>query len=68
MKRRELEQLKVKPDAELQKDLEAQRDQLWALKKDLAAGKVKNVKEITRVRGIIARILTILSWRKKQGV
>lgn len=62
MKRREFEQLKNKPEAELKNQLTSLRDMLWNLKKDLAAGKVKNVKEIRRVKRDIARIFTILNY------
>lgn len=62
MKRKEFQQLKSKKAPELHKDLETYRDQLWVLKRDLAAGKVKNVQEIAKLKTTIAQILTILSW------
>lgn len=47
----------LKPEA-----LPEMRDRLWSLKTDLAAGKVKNVKEIKKIKKNIARILT---WQKQ---
>lgn len=38
------------------------KDKLWSLKTDLVAGKVKNVKEIKKIKKNIARILT---WQKQ---
>lgn len=38
------------------------RDKLWSLKTDLAAGKVKNVREIQKIKKDISRILT---WQKQ---
>ncbi len=60
MKKNELEQLKIKPVAELKQNLAENRDRLWNLKTDLAAGKVKNVREIQKVKKTIARILTFI--------
>ncbi|KKU85314.1 MAG: 50S ribosomal protein L29 [Parcubacteria group bacterium GW2011_GWA2_47_8b] len=60
MKKNELEQLKNKPVGELKRNLMEHRDRLWNLKTDLAAGKVKNVKEIQKVKKTIARILTFI--------
>ena len=60
MKKNQLEQLKNKPVGELKRNLMEHRDRLWNLKTDLAAGKVKNVKEIQKVKKTIARILTFI--------
>ncbi|HEY4475312.1 MAG TPA: 50S ribosomal protein L29 [Candidatus Paceibacterota bacterium] len=60
MKRKEiLNQIKNKNMADLKKDLADYRDRLWSLKKDLVAGKVKNVKEIKEIKKAIARIMTM---------
>ena len=65
MKDKEIfEQIKIKPKAELAKDLAEYRDKLRSLKSDLVAGKVKNVKEIKKIKITIARILTILAKAK----
>ena len=66
MKKKEFEQLKTKPKAEWEKSLLEQREKLWSLRTDLAAGKVKNVKEIQIIRKMIARLLTLLN--QKSGI
>ncbi len=53
-------ELREKSQAELQKLLEDSRERLRQLRFDLAAGKVKNVREIRMIKKEIARILTIL--------
>jgi len=63
MKKNNLQELKNKVAAELQKDLAGNRERLRALKFDLAAGKVKNIKEIKTVKKTIAQILTILKTK-----
>jgi ribosomal protein L29 len=45
---------------ELTKKMEDGREKLRQLRFDLAAGKVKNVKEIHQTRKDIARIMTLL--------
>lgn len=57
MRVRELRQ-KSKP--ELQKFLQDSRERLRQLHFDLSSGKVKNVREIRKIKKDIARILTIL--------
>jgi large subunit ribosomal protein L29 len=57
MKIRELRQ---KSKAELQKMLQDNRERLRQLRFDLAAGKVKNVREIRKIKKDIARTLTLL--------
>ncbi|TSC96702.1 MAG: 50S ribosomal protein L29 [Parcubacteria group bacterium Athens0714_26] len=61
MKRKDLEQLKNKPKQELQHDLSKNHEKLWNLKIDLAAGKVKNVREIRQLKRTIAKINTFLN-------
>ena len=61
MKKKEIQQLKTKPLAELQKNLADYRERLRKLRFDLAQGKVKNIKEIKTVKKMIARILTIIT-------
>lgn len=63
MKKRQSQDLKNKPLPELKKSLIEHREQLRKLKFDLAAGKVKNVREIREIKKIIARILTIVNSR-----
>lgn len=63
MKQRELQALKNKVSPELEKDLASLRERLGQLQFDLAAGKVKNIKEIKAVKKAIATILTVLKER-----
>ncbi|MCR4328303.1 MAG: 50S ribosomal protein L29 [Patescibacteria group bacterium] len=67
MKRRDIEQLKTKPVAELEKLVREAREKLRKLRFDLAAGKVKNVSEIRIVRKGIARMLTYIYADKKKS-
>jgi len=53
-------ELRQKSRAELQKLLQDNRERLRQLRFDLAAGKVKNVREIRLIKKDIARILTLL--------
>ncbi|MCD6500531.1 50S ribosomal protein L29 [bacterium] len=48
------------PKGELQRTLQELREKLRKLRFDLAAGKVKNVREIRETKKDIARIETIL--------
>jgi len=48
-------------EKELIKKLEEDREKLRQLKFDLSAGKVKNVREIRKIKKDIARILTSLN-------
>ncbi|MEK7195402.1 MAG: 50S ribosomal protein L29 [Patescibacteria group bacterium] len=60
MKKREIQETKTKPAAELQKLLKDGREKLRSMKFDLVAGKVKNVREIRSLHKDIARISTFL--------
>ena len=53
-------ELRQKSKPELQKLLTELRERLRQLRFDLAAGKVKNVREIRQIKKDIARILTML--------
>ncbi len=65
MKKKEFLDLKNSPMAELEKKLFEFREKLRSLSFDLAAGKVKNAREIKDTKKTIARILTILKENKK---
>lgn len=54
-------ELRQKSKEELQRLLQESRDRMRQLRFDLAAGKVKNVREIRDMKKEIARILTILN-------
>ena len=53
-------ELRQKSKSELQKILQDSRERLRQLHFDLAAGKVKNVREIRKIKKDIAHILTLL--------
>ncbi len=56
-------ELRQKTKAELQKTLQGNQEKLRQLRFDLAAGKVKNVREIRKIKKDIAKILTILKGK-----
>lgn len=60
MKSNEFQQLKNKPIPELEKDAAENKEKLRSLKFDLAAGKVKNVREIRAIKKLIARLATLI--------
>lgn len=53
-------EIRQKPKGELERQLKENREKLRQLGFDLVAGKVKNVREIRRLKKEIARILTLL--------
>ena len=53
-------ELRQKSQPELNKLLMEDRERLRVLRFDLASGKVKNVREIRKIKKDIARILTLL--------
>lgn len=53
-------EFRQKDKPELQKLLQENRERLRQLRFDLVAGKVKNVREIRKIKKDIARILTVL--------
>ncbi len=53
-------ELRSKTKGELERLLMDNREKLRQLRFDLAAGKVKNVKEVHQLKKDIARILTLL--------
>ena len=65
MKKKAFPEIKNKSTTELQKDLAGYRERLRVLKFDLAAGKVKNIREIRAVKKNIAQILTILKVKQE---
>ena len=60
MKKKELQTLKNKSKAELEKDVRELYGAVEKLKFDLVLGKVKNIKEIRKAKKNIARIATVL--------
>ena len=59
-KNKELKEYKNKPTEELRKDLGGHSERLAKLKFDLAAGKVKNIREIRQIKKTIAQIMTAI--------
>ncbi|OIO45932.1 MAG: 50S ribosomal protein L29 [Parcubacteria group bacterium CG1_02_39_15] len=57
---KKIAELRQKSKLELQKLLQDNRERLRQLRFDLAAGKVKNVREIHQIKKDIARALTLL--------
>jgi len=57
-------EIRKKSGLELEKLLGELRRKLRALRFDLASGKVKNIREIRKIKKNIARILTILKEQK----
>jgi len=53
-------ELRQKNKSDLPQLLQENRDRLRMLRFDLASGKIKNVREIRRIKKDIAKILTIL--------
>ena len=60
MKKKDIQDLKVKPEAELMRLVKESNEKLCALRFDLAAGKVKNVKTLHEIKKTIARAKTFL--------
>ncbi len=56
-----ISELRQKSKNELKKILKDSREKLRQLRFDLAAGKVKNVREIRKTRKNIAKVLTLLN-------
>jgi ribosomal protein L29 len=65
MKKKDIQDLKMKPDAELLRLVKEDGEKLRALRFDLAAGKVKNVKTLHETKHAIARAKTFLRERTK---
>lgn len=57
------QELLQKPKIELEKLLKDLRERQRSLRFDLAAGKVKNVREIRQIKKDIARIMTLLKLK-----
>lgn len=66
MKRKEIEQMKNLPVAELAKAVKNGREHLRVMKFDLAAGKVKDVRELRESKKNIARALTLMKIAEKK--
>ena len=67
MKQKEIQELKNKPDAELERLIHDDNEKLRVLRFDLAAGKVKDISKIREARKGVARMKTLLNERKIHG-
>lgn len=65
MKHKDIQELKTKPEQELQKLLKESREHLRELKFNVVAGKVKNVAELNKIKRNIARIMTFMNEKAK---
>ena len=61
MKKKDIQDLKVKSEAELYRLVKEGGEKIRALRFDLAAGKVKNVNELHHTRKKIARAKTFIN-------
>lgn len=63
MKKKDIQAMRAKSDAELLRLIKDDREKLRKLRFDLAAGKVKNVKTLHETKHAIARAKTFLQER-----
>ncbi len=66
MKKTETQNLRSKTTEELLAAIAASEEKLWKLRKDVATGKLKNVREIRTVKKQIAAAKTILNEKNKE--
>jgi large subunit ribosomal protein L29 len=64
MKKKDIQDLKNKPDAELERLVHDDNEKLRVLRFDLAAGKVKDISKIREARKAVARMKTLLKERE----
>lgn len=60
MKKKDIQELKNKQDAELMRLIHDKNEELRVLRFDLAAGKVKDISKIREARKVVARMETVL--------
>ncbi len=65
MKKKQLQSYTARSEGELQKELLEEREKLANLRFDLAAGKVKNIREIRHLKKNIAQLLTLIPKKNK---
>ncbi len=66
MKKREIQELKTRPAADLARMIKESNEKLRQLRFDLAAGKVKNVSEIHKIKKGVARMKTFINMENHQ--
>ncbi len=67
MKKKDIQELKNRPDAELARLVQDGSEELRALRFDLAAGKVKDISKIHELRKKIARAHTFMKQNASQA-
>lgn len=68
MKRKDFNDTKQKPTAELAHELQKLQDRYRVLKNDIATGKVKSLKEMHTIRKSVAQLKTVLRGREIEEV
>lgn len=64
MKKTDIQNLRKKSKEELTLDIAGNADKLWQVRNDVLNGKVKNVREVRKIKKLIAVAKTILSENK----
>ncbi len=64
MKKTEVQKLRDKTKEDLASELTTNADKLWQVRTDVLNGKVKDVREVRRIKKLIAVMKTILSEKK----
>lgn len=64
MKKTEVQNLRNKSKEELASELATNADKLWQVRNDVLNGKVKDVREVRRIKKLIAVMKTILTEKK----
>ena len=62
-----ISELRQKTESELRKLLQESRERLRSLRFDLVSGKIKNVREIRKIKKDIAKISTLLNEQKTEN-
>jgi ribosomal protein L29 len=65
MKLKEIQELKTRPAADLARMIKESNEKLRQLRFDLAAGKVKNVSELHKIKKNVARMHTFIKEGNK---
>jgi ribosomal protein L29 len=65
MKKKDIQELKARPAADLAKMIVEGNEKLRQLRFDLAAGKVKNVSELHKIKKNVARMHTFIKEANK---
>ena len=65
MKKRDIQELKTRPAADLLRMIGESNEKLRQLRFDLAAGKVKNVSELRKIKKNVARMHTFIKETKQ---